>query len=84
VAAALDDYVFSVKCPTDTTADQCNVPDLMRLKTSAPAPLRRRSGRDLPVRLHFCGPWRGASTPAASPPCPPATRCSAWTARPWA
>ncbi|MEA2699967.1 MAG: hypothetical protein QOI66_4238, partial [Myxococcales bacterium] len=54
-AAALDKFLFSIPCPTATTAGSCNIPDAMRAKMTT-----LTFGGDpsvtYKVALHFCGP----------------------------
>jgi hypothetical protein len=71
--AALDNYVFSVECPSGN-GGECNVPDAKRLKTSAPLAFGGDPTVTYRVRLHFCGPVEGRkysgcmkSTPTSDP-----------------
>jgi hypothetical protein len=68
--AALDGYVFSVKCPADTTDGQCDVPDAARLKTSAPLRFGGDPGTTYRIRLHFCGPVEGRKYEGCKPAMP--------------
>jgi hypothetical protein len=65
-AAALNGFLFSIPCPTATTAGSCNIPDAMRAKMTT-----LTFGGDpnvtYKVTLHFCGPIEARPYTASMP-----------------